>query len=159
MSARTNPFEMIERMFDQMSHQFDEAARAWESGDRTGRALESGDRMGRQLGMGTMGIDLADHGDEFVVTADVPGFEKDEIELRLMDDVLHLAATHEHTTEAEEETYLRSERTHRSLRERVRLPEPVQEDGIEASLKNGVLTVHLPKLEPTEEGGRRIDIE
>lgn len=149
MSSRNNPFEMIERMFEQMSRQFDEAARSW-------RTTEGG--VG-QLALGTMGIDLADRGEEFVVTADVPGFETDDVDLRISDTTLFIDARRERSTEEQEETYLRSEREHRSLSERVQLPEPVDEDGIRATIKNGVLTVTLPKAEPTEAGGRRIDIE
>lgn len=154
MTPRNNPFEMMERMFDQMRDQFNQAARAWEMDD-----LDVGE-MGRDMmGRSTMGIDVADRDDEFVVTADVPGFEKDEIELRMVDSTLQIEATHEQSTEEQAETYLRSERKHESLREHVRLPEPVTEDGIEASLTNGVLTVHVPKAEPTGEGGRQIEIE
>lgn len=65
-----------------------------------------------------------------MVTADVPGFEKDEIDLRIRDDALQITATHERSTEEQEETYLRSEREHRSLPERVQLPEPVEEDEV-----------------------------
>lgn len=149
MSARDNPFAIIERMFDRMSRELEEAAESWQHEQP---ALGG-------MGRGTMGIDLADQGDEFVVTADVPGFEKDEIDLRLADNTLLISATSSQSTEAREETYLRSERQHRSMRERVRLPEPITEDDIEARLKNGVLTVHLPKAEPTEAGGRQIEIE
>lgn len=149
MSAGNNPFETIERMFEQMSRQFEEAARAWGT---EGADLERG-RSGR------MGIDIADHGEEFVVTADVPGFESDEIDLRIADTTLLIEATHEQTAEEEAETYLRSERERRSLREQVRLPDSVVEDEVDASLNNGVLTVRLPKAEPTEAGGRRIDID
>lgn len=136
-------------MFEQLSRQFDEAARAWETGDVGFGGTE----------MATMGVDLADRGEEFVVTADVPGFEDEDIELRLREGTLHIDATRERTTDEQAETYLRSERRRRSLRERVRLPEPVEEEGTEATLRNGVLTVRLPKAAPEETGGRRIDIE
>lgn len=141
---------MIERMFEQMSQQFDDAARTW--GTEGGQLPTTGKPS-------RMGIDLADQGEEFVVTADVPGFERDDIDLRLMDDTLHVSATREQTSEQEDEAYIRSERSRRSLRERVRIPESIEEDEITATLKNGVLTVHLPKMEPTEAGGRQIDIE
>jgi len=149
MSERNNPFEMMERLFDQMSRQFDEVSRSWGTGEMDWAAPR----------LGTMGIDLADHGDEFVVTADVPGFEKDDVDLRILDDTLHIEARHERSSEEEAETYLRHEREHRSLSERVALPEPVDREGIEAKIKNGVLTVRLPKAEPTEASGHQIDIE
>lgn len=105
-----------------------------------------------------MSVDLADHGDEFVVTADVPGFETDDIDLRLRDDALVISAEREQSTEEDQENYIRSEREHRSLVESVRLPESVDEDGTSAEYHNGVLTVHLPKVEPSDEDGKRIEI-
>lgn len=149
MSSRGNPFDRFEQMFKQMSRQLEEAARTWDTDQ-----IRPG---GREFG--TMGIDVADRGDEFVVTADVPGFEKDEVDVRMVGDALHIGATRERTDEEREENYLRSEREHRSMRERARIPGPVDEEGIEATLRNGVLTVRLPKVEPAESEGRRIDIE
>lgn len=154
MSMRGNPFEELERMFERMSRQFEEAARSWEG------------QLPRLAGAGwgTMGIDLADHGDEFVVTADVPGFEKDEIDLELRDDTLHVhaehAEEHEETAGGEEAegTYIRSERSHRRMSDSIRLPEPVDADAVSATCKNGVLTVHLPKREPSEPA-HHIDVE
>jgi HSP20 family protein len=140
---------MVERMFEQMSRQFDEAAQLW---SRQG-GMTSG------FGLGRMGIDLADEGEEFVVTADVPGFEKDELDVRIADDTLSIQAMREHETEQQDGTYIQSEREHRSLSERVRFPEPVTEDALSATLQNGVLTIRVPKAEPTEVSGQVVEIE
>lgn len=106
-----------------------------------------------------MGIGLREEDDEFVVTADVPGFQKDDIDLQIRDNTLSIDATHEQQAEEEDETYLRSERKHRSLREHVRLPEPVREGDVTAAFQNGVLTVHIPKIESNETSGHQIEIE
>ncbi|WP_227779276.1 Hsp20/alpha crystallin family protein [Haladaptatus pallidirubidus] len=104
-------------------------------------------------------VDLADEGDQFVVTADVPGYEKDEIDVQIQNNTLRIRAKHEQEAEEREEALIRSEREHREMRESVTLPEPVDEDNITASCNNGVLTVHLPKKEPTEPGGKKIEVE
>jgi HSP20 family protein len=143
---------MVERMFEQMSRQFDEAAQLW--------GQQGLDAMGSAtMGLGKMGIDLTDEGEEFVVTADVPGFEKDDVDVRVADDTLSINARREHHTEQQEGTYLQSEREHRSLSERVRFPAAVREDDISATLRNGVLTIHVPKAEATEARGRTVEIE
>ena len=134
-------------MFDRMSRQFEDMTRSWEG---TGSSMTSG--------WGSMGIDLADRGDEFVVTADVPGFEKDEIDLQLVENTLRIHAEHTQETEQREETYLRSERQHQRLSDSVRLPEAVDEEAVTATCKNGVLTVHLPKAEPSQPS-RNIEVE
>lgn len=113
-----------------------------------------------EMTVSTMGIDLADHGDQFVLTADVPGFEKDEIDLRLSDHTIHITAEREHeTTDEREEYYLKSERARESMSRAVRIPEPVEEDAVAASYKNGVLTITLPKRDPADPNGQQIDIE
>lgn len=134
-------------MFDRMNRQFEDMTRPWEGG-----------AAGMAGGWGEMGIDLADRGDEFVVTADVPGFEKDEIDLQLVGDTLQIHAEHTRETEEREGTYLRSERQHQRLSDSVRLPESVEPEGVSATCKNGVLTVHLPKSEPSE-SARNIDVQ
>ncbi|MDQ2052406.1 Hsp20/alpha crystallin family protein [Natronolimnohabitans sp. A-GB9] len=151
MATDTNPFENLERQFKRMQRQFEELLEMWDT-DRSGAPTS---------GVSTMGIDLTDHGDQFTLTADVPGFETDEIDLRFADDTVYIAAEREQeqTEEHAEERYLKSERTRRSMSRTVRIPEPVDEEAIEATCKNGVLTVTLPKKEPGEPDGRSIDIE
>jgi len=150
MIDRRNPFRDIERMFEQLSDQFEDAARRWE--DEPSLEWAEGESMR------SMSIDLADMDDEFVVTADLPGFEKDEIDVTVLDTELKISAEHEAETEEREENYLRHERTRRSMSRSIRLPETVVEDDVTATYKNGVLTVQLPKAEPAEEG-HEIDIE
>jgi HSP20 family protein len=148
MSARSNPFEELERLFDRMSRQFDDATRMWEEESPFGRSSSE---------MESMAIDLVEADDEYVVTADLPGFERDEVEIEVTDHVLHIEAEHEEATEEREADYLRQERRHQSVRRAVRLPDAVDKEAVEARMKNGVLTVTLPRLESEEV--RTIEIE
>lgn len=148
MNGRRNPFGEFERVFDQLRRELEDMTRDFE--DEWGVS---------QTGFGHIGFDMADEGDEFVITADIPGYEKDEIDLRVRDNMLFIRAEHEQEAEERDIDYLRSEREHRSMRESVTLPESVDEENITATCKNGVLTVHLPKKEPTEAEGRQIEIE
>lgn len=144
MSRRSNPFDGIEQFFERMSRQLEEASRSLES--------QAG------VGGGTTGIDLADEGDRFVVTVDVPGFDRENVDLRIAEDTLYVNAEREESGEDRSENYLRSERRSRSIRRAVSLPEPVVEDDVHATIRNGVLTVELPKAEGTDRG-RSIEIE
>lgn len=161
MATDDNPFKSLERQFERMQQQFEQALEMWNV-DQFGTPGASAEAETSMTTTG-MGIDLADRGEEFVLTADVPGFEKDDVQLRLADDTLHITAKREHETteepEGDEEFYIRNERERRSLSRSVRLPEPIDEDGVEATYKNGVVTLTLPKQEPTEPSGRTIDIE
>lgn len=156
MTTDNNPFRNLERQFERMQRQFEDALDMWDV-DQFGMPTAD-------TGMTTsMGIDLADHGEEFVLTADVPGFEKDDVDLRLSDNTLHITAEREgeETTERDEEEgfYIKSERERQSLSRSVRLPEPIDAESIEATYRNGVVTVTIPKREPSQPEGRSIDIE
>ena len=148
MTSRTNPFDELERLFERMSHQFEEASQSW----GTGEALEPWTG-----GLETMAVDLAEHDDEYVASVDLPGFERDDIEVSVTDNTLRVAAEHEEAAEEEGEHYLRRERSHRSQERSIRLPGEVDPDAVEATMKHGVLTVTLPKAET--EKAKRIEIE
>ena len=150
MSADDNPFRSLERQFERMQRQFEEAL-----------DMSSMDQFSSSsTGVSTMGIDLVDHGEAFELTADVPGFEKDDVEVRLTDTTIHVTAEREEEeTEEDEDLYLKSERARKSLSRSIRLPEPVDESEVEATYRNGVLTVTLPKREPADPEGQTIDIK
>ena len=129
-----DPFDEIERLFDRMSREFgvEDLARS-------------------------VPVDVEDRDATFVVTADLPGFGTDDVDLTLSNRTLRIAAEREEESEAGDADYLRRERHRTSVSRSVRLPEAVEEDGITATYKHGVLTVTLPKREG--EGGQRIEVE
>lgn len=127
-----NPFDEIERMFDRMSSQFD--------------PMEGG-ALGGSLG-GSVPVDVEDTGDEYVVTADLPGYDREDVDVQLAGERLTVSADHTESTETGDEGhYVRRERRQRSVSRTVRLPEAVDESGTEARYQNGVLTVTLPKVD------------
>ncbi len=107
-----------------------------------------------------MGVDLEDRDEEYVLTADVPGFDRDEIDVRLVDDTVHITAERERSaSEDSDDHYLRSEREHETMRRSVRLPSAVEAADAEATCHNGVLTITLPKADPEDLDGQRIDVQ
>ncbi|MUV88560.1 Hsp20 family protein [Halapricum sp. CBA1109] len=148
MSTRGNPFTELEQLFERMSRQFDDTSRMWESDGPFGRWTSAAEAMA---------IDLVDRDDEFVATVDLPGFERDDIDIQITDHTLRIEAEHEETLDEEEERFIRHERRHESTKRSIRLPEEVDKDGVKAHMKNGVLTVTLPKL--ATEAARNIEIE
>ncbi|WP_049901617.1 Hsp20/alpha crystallin family protein [Natrinema sp. J7-1] len=138
---RDNPFDEIETLLDRVSRQ-----------------VEEGMAAGGLQVPGTVPVDVADTDEAYVVTADLPGYETDDIELTLSDGTLRLEANRLGDDIAAEGTYLRRERTKTSASRRIRLPEPVDEEAGAAGFENGVLTVRLPKVAGGEDS-KRIDIE
>lgn len=111
------------------------------------------------MGFRELPVDVADTDEALVVTADLPGYEKDDIEVKLVEDRLHIEAERDIETEAVDEgTYLTKERRQRHASRSVSLPVHVDESDIEARYRNGVLTVTLPKLHKLSES-ERIEIE
>lgn len=139
MSRRRNPFDEVERMLDRLSDQLE------------GEFGEVGTRSS------TVPVDVAERGDEYVVTADLPGFDADDIDVELDEDTLSIEAERETERETETEQYHRRERRREAVRRSVRLPGAVDDERVSASHSNGVLTVRLPKA--SGDGGRRIEIE
>lgn len=133
-----NPFEDLEEMLERMSRQVEEGV--------VGAA-----------GVGSLPVDVRDEGEAFVVHADLPGYEADDVDLTLSGRRLEISAERESEHEEESENYVRRERRRQSVGRSVRLPEDVDEEGIEASLDGGVLTVRLPKRHAEE--GTQIEIE
>ncbi|MFB6171193.1 MAG: Hsp20/alpha crystallin family protein [Haloarculaceae archaeon] len=145
--SRGNPFAEIQRLFDRASRQFDDASRAWETDGPTG-----------WLGPGSrLSVDLVERDDEYVVTADLPGFDREAVDVRITDRTLHVAAEREPAVAAEDGTYLRRERRHGPRRRALRLPDEVDLDGVAATMENGVLRVVLARREVEE--ARQISIE
>ncbi|TYL39459.1 heat-shock protein Hsp20 [Natronococcus pandeyae] len=142
---RRNPFDEIEEMLDRVSQQVEEGM--------TGGGLQV---------PGSVPVDVADRGEEYVVTADLPGYDTDDIDLTLAEGTLRLEAHRAGKTETEttDESgrYLRRERTRQSVNRRIRLPDPVEEESVSAGYENGVLTVRLPKVSGGE-SSKAIDIE
>ncbi|MFD1564155.1 Hsp20/alpha crystallin family protein [Haloarchaeobius amylolyticus] len=154
MADRPRPFDGIEELLDRLNRQIETATKSWET------QLDNRSRLDLSTSGSEMQLDLADEDDEFVVTVDVPGYESDDLELRLTGETLAISGTRERTEEVggEDETYLRRERKAQSFSRQIRLPEPVDKDAVQASVNNGILTVRLPKREPSEEA-HSIDIE
>lgn len=138
---RGNPFDEIEEMLERVSRQVEEG-------------MTSG---GLQV-PGSVPVDVADTDEEYVVTADLPGYDTDDIDLTLSEGTLRLEANRAEEAEYAEGRYLRRERTRTSASRRIRLPEPVEEDSVSAGYEDGVLTVRLPKVGGGE-GSKAIDIE
>lgn len=143
MTKPTNPFNELRRFFEQMQENFEEVARSWDE-----EAFEMAPTVSPSVD-----IDLQDKDEEFVLTAELPGFDRDDIDVQVTDRTLHLNAEHEEESEEETEgEYVRRERRRASVARSISLPETVKREDIDATYNNGVLTVRMPKSEPVTQG-------
>lgn len=107
----------------------------------------------------TLRIDLADHGDTYLLKADIPGVAKDDIEVRIDGRQVTLSAEvkQEHTTPGNGGRTLRSERRHGFASRSFALDSTIDESRAEAHYRNGVLELTLPKKGGAA-GGRKLAI-
>lgn len=94
---------------------------------------------------GSLALDVSEDERSVIVRASVPGFTKDQINVEVHDGVLSINARQSEEKEEKGERFYRRERRFGSVSRRVALPCAVVETDAKADLKDGVLTLRLPK--------------
>jgi HSP20 family protein len=90
---------------------------------------------------------------------DLPGLSENDIEILVHSQSVVIRGNKETSKEEKNRTYHRTERTHGSFSREISLSEEIDESKVEAGIKNGVLTIHLPKLHEERSTRRRIPIK
>ncbi len=101
-------------------------------------------------------VNVEETTDELILTADLPGFTEETIEIGLENGVLTIRGVMEDRTEDEDRRYHLHERRFGRFQRSFTLPRTVSADTITATFENGVLHVHMPKA--PESKGRTIQI-
>lgn len=94
--------------------------------------------------------DMDDQGDKFVITADLPGMEKDEVNINVLDSQIEISAEHKESKDEKDKDYVRRERSHVKYYRSLELPEEIIGTKVQAKMTNGILTVEMPKKTPTK---------
>ncbi len=95
-------------------------------------------------------LDVYEDKDDVVVKAELPGMEKNDIQVNLADHTLTIKGEKKKEQEIKQENYYRAERAYGSFLRSLELPRDVQADKVKASFKNGVLEIRLPKTEESK---------
>jgi HSP20 family protein len=103
-------------------------------------------------------LDMAETKNEIVVKAEVPGMDPKEIGISLSDGLITIKGEKKQEREEKEKDYHLVERSYGTFTRSIRLPKEVQSDKINASYKNGVLTVTLPKSEEAKKKEVKIKV-
>ena len=92
-------------------------------------------------------VDITEHADRFELAVDLPGVDPDKVEVTLEDGVLSLSGEREPTAKrtAEEQSRARIERRYGRFYRRFVLPDMVDAEHVQASGRNGVLEITIPK--------------
>jgi HSP20 family protein len=101
-------------------------------------------------------LDVSDEGKQFVCQVDLPGLRAEQVELLCSERTVLVSAYRE--AEVDAASLVQSERGTATLQRTITLPTEILPSGAKATLSNGVLTVVLPKANPTE-GPRRVKVQ
>ncbi len=94
-------------------------------------------------------VDIIDKDDELLVRAEMPGVKKDDLDVTIAGDRLTLQAKREFEEKEEKDDFFRHEMAYGQLFRTVRLPVEVYGEKAKADLKDGIVEIHLPKVEVT----------
>jgi len=103
-------------------------------------------------------VDVYDVKDKIVVKAEIPGVSKEDLNIYVDENSLRISGQTRRENEFTDENAFHSERYYGSFSRTIPLPAEVKSEQAEASYKDGVLSVILPKAEPSKNRGRKIDI-
>lgn len=123
------------------------------------------DQMMGRLGGGTgsreqrawsPSLDVHQEGDTMVICAEVAGIDPEQVDISVEDDVLTISGSREDHTEVEEGQWIRRERYSGQFRRSVNLPPGVDPEQIQASARNGLIEIRVPR--PAQVGAHRVPL-
>lgn len=132
----------VNRLFDDMWSDFD-------------APLATGSAM---MGTGWPNFDLVEQDKAFLLKAEVPGLDEKDIDIRCVDNTLILRGERKHENAGKDGDYRYSERQYGRFERRIPLSVEVEAEKASAVLRNGILTITLPKAAQATNPGFRIPV-
>ena len=102
-------------------------------------------------------VDIQENEKEFLIHADIPGVDPNDIDVHMEDGMLTIKGERESETKTEKEGYKRVERQRGTFYRRFSLPDTANADKISAKSKHGVLEITIPKQEKAQP--RKIEVK
>jgi HSP20 family protein len=149
MAWEISPWRPFE--FEKMRRDMD---RLWDSFFE-GRSV----RKAQEEGEWHPSLDVSETKGDLVVKAELPGIDPKDIDISVNEGVLTIKGEKRQEKEEKEEGYHLVERSYGSFTRSIRLPREIQNDKINASYKNGVLKITLPKSEEAKKKEIKIKVE
>lgn len=103
--------------------------------------------------------DVFEEADSVVVKAELPGMGKEDIDVKVTDDIITISGEKKKEEKVEKKNYYRMERSYGSFTRSLRLPAEVQTEKASAKFKDGVLEVRIPKTEEAKKKEKKVMIE
>ncbi|MGH8066253.1 MAG: Hsp20/alpha crystallin family protein [Candidatus Entotheonellia bacterium] len=113
-------------------------------------------RVGWWAGSRTPAVDMYENDQTLTLKVELPGFSKEDVQVEIKDNMLTLKGERKRETEVKKEQYHRVERAYGAFQRSFMLPVLVDADKAEATFKDGVLELKLPKAEEAKPKAIRV---
>lgn len=140
----------IDRMFDNFRSGFTNLYGPWSQRNELSALIPTK----------TPPMDLADFGDRYEMHLEIPGMPKENINIQVKSNSIEISADHDESKEDKGKNWLRRECSNMRYYRSLEFPEEIKSDNVNAEMKNGVLTVALPKVKPKpEQKAKKVSIK
>ena len=155
--ANFRPFETLRHEIDRLFEDFDGGM--WRS--RFGRPMFDLQPFWSRGSTWTAvpAVDIAESDKAYEITAELPGMDEKNIEVKFADGVVTIKGEKKDEKEEKKKDYYLSERSYGSFQRSFQVPDDVDTDKIEATFTKGVLTVALPKSAEAQKAAKKIDVK
>jgi HSP20 family protein len=103
--------------------------------------------------------DLVDRGEDYLVCAEIPGIPKEDLEVTVTPRGIEISGEASTDVEEKKEGFVRRERGYSRIHRSLTFPEEVLPDKVEATLKDGLLEITLPKKTPPKVAKHKVEIK
>jgi HSP20 family protein len=159
-SARRTDLDPLQAFRNEMERMFDQFRRGFGlPASRRGFETEPFWRGEGGFGLAVPAVDVAEDEKAYHITAELPGLSEKDIEVELSGDMLTISGEKRDEREEKEKSHHFSERRYGSFRRSFALPQGVDRDKVEATFKNGVLSLTLPKTPDAMQRQKKIEVK
>ncbi len=149
------PFDSLRREIDQLFNEFGGGGWRW---PRSFFDIEPFRRTEAAFAA-VPAVDVTETDKAYEITAELPGMNDKNVEVKMADGILTIKGEKQEEKEEKKKDYYLRERNFGSFQRAFQVPDGVDADKIEASFKNGVLTVTLPKSAEALKTAKKIDVK
>jgi len=142
-----DPFTRLQHEMDRLFQEF------------RGSGLAPSEGFGGEMSAWAPAVNLTENEKEVRVTAELPGMDEKDVDVEISHNVLTIKGEKKEEHKEEEQNVYRMERRYGSFVRQIELPLEVESEKAEASFKNGVLTIHLPKSGEAQKNVRKIEVK
>ena len=113
----------------------------------------------RSAAFGFMGTDLIESDSDFHIHVDLPGVQPEDLDVSVVDKYLVLKAERKHVHENKSDKVHSMERSYGTVQRKIRIPQNADVDQASVKLRNGVLSISVPKKAPAVESVRKLAVK